>query len=303
MHPKLINTMNRTFLPKRERINRNRVMKANQTLDDLENVLYVKLRPPSKPKPPPFFEQAYCRRVKFSVSGSDGANSAAGFRPYSKKYQDDSVSYLGNKDEQDKESTKLPHSKTKSQLLRNPNNGKISKNNLKLMEIHKDRASSVPKVKSIASSKNRRLDQLRQKYMNQLTPTQKKKVMFAKKTIINGETIISSKKQDQDAIYIEDGKLEQTIDQNFQNLDYEQVHDQNKTIDEVKLDDIYGILGLKKPIDADRISSFSMHSSTQSKINKILRELDEERQKRKELETIITELRSKTEMSRDKLNK
>jgi hypothetical protein len=286
MHPKLIHTMNRTFLPKRERINRNRVMKENHTLDDLDNVLYVKLRPPSKPKPPPFFEQAYCRRIKFSVSGSDRVSSAAGFRPYSKQYQDDSVSYLGNKDEQNQKSTKLPHSK--SQILRNPKNIKISKKNLKLMEIHKDRSSSLPNVKSIASSKIRRLDQLRQKYMNQLTPTQKKKVMFAKK-------------QNQDAIYIEDEKLEQPVDQN---LVYEQVHEQDKTIEEVKLDDNSGMSGLKKKsIDADRASSLSMHSSTRSKINKILKELDEERQKRKELETLITEMRSKTEMSIDKFNK
>ena len=60
-----------------------------------------KLERPSRPKPPPFFEQAYWGRSKASSVKSDRANSVMGFRPYSDKPQDDALSYFEYKDKQE----------------------------------------------------------------------------------------------------------------------------------------------------------------------------------------------------------
>lgn len=46
--------MNRTVMHKRKKINKPGMMKINQTIDDLKKSLYLKLQPPSRPKPPLF---------------------------------------------------------------------------------------------------------------------------------------------------------------------------------------------------------------------------------------------------------
>lgn len=102
MHPSIQHEFVKKFF--RDRQSKNNSKKFNQTMNEIENVLYVKLQPPTKPKPPSFFDQAYLGRSKISSVISDRASSVGGFRPYSNKPQDDALSYFEHKDRLDRES-------------------------------------------------------------------------------------------------------------------------------------------------------------------------------------------------------
>jgi uncharacterized protein YjiS (DUF1127 family) len=148
--------------------------------------------------------------------------------------------------------------------------------------------------------------------MNQLTPVQKKIVNAKAKishnpnniAIIRDSSSMIPNVNNQTTIKVEDeaeSKADET--QSALNQENETNHEEGELTEEVKLDDLSSNLDRKKSIDADRISSFSRNTSTQSKLDRILKELDEERHKRKELESMISELMSKTGISQDKLKK
>lgn len=331
--------MNRTVMHKRKKINRPGMMRPNQTIDDLEKNLYLKLQPPSRPKPPPFFEQAYCGKSSKLNIISDRASSVAGFRPYSNKINDDALSYFEYKDEQDQKLSKETHSQ--SQLIKQPINSnknklvlnkkikqlafydeidnklvknpvyKLTKGSLKSLDINRNRSASYGATRSVTSSKNRRLDLLRQKYMNQLTPTQKR-ILDAKTAISNNHKTGMVKdycatipnEQNQITIKVED-EAEDKADEAESALNQEigTYLTEGELTEEVKLDELSSNRERKKSMDADRISSFSKNTSTRSKLDRILKELNEERHKRKELESMISELMSKTGAIQEKLQK
>lgn len=56
------------------------------------------LEKPSKPKPPPFYDQAYLGMSKSGSVQSKRPQTNVGFKPYSNRPQDDALSYFAHKD-------------------------------------------------------------------------------------------------------------------------------------------------------------------------------------------------------------
>lgn len=268
-----------------------------------------KLKPPSNPKPPTFFEQAYMGKTRLKRMISERSASVANVHPYSSQIQDDAASYMeqgfrsvsrkssrsDHKKDLDQEShtQKSVYEEPDEQLIRGQ---KTYLNKRNLNRVARGRTlGKMASLRSQTSSKQKRLTRLRQKYAHML----KLDKDFAKCTLdVTDDAKVTITKDDQEPEAKSETKSEdgsepekedspQKIEPNPEENPYE---DQN-----------YATVVPENNIDDEQKSEDVSTLSKQSKLDQILSELHEERKKRKELESVVQELLSRSGVTKVQL--
>ncbi|CAI2373016.1 unnamed protein product [Moneuplotes crassus] len=271
-----------------------------------------KLMPPSNPKPPTFFEQAYLGKTRLKKLISERSASVARVNPYSYQIQEDAISRHSNegkirsvsrrssrldpnKDlDQQSDTQKSVYEEPPDQLIRGQ---KSYLNKRAIGKVFRGRSQAkISSLRSQTSTKQKRLARLRQKYAHMLKLDRD----FVKNTLdLDDDDRVSVKKEDQET----EVKSEPDVSPNKELAEKKEEEDEQEEDgqeDNPYEDQNYKTFIAEEPVDEQKPDNVS-EVSKRNKLDKILSELHEERKKRKELESVVQELLSRSGISKDQL--
>ncbi|CAI2369017.1 unnamed protein product [Moneuplotes crassus] len=301
LHPSIKRICSKKFF-------RNRNLMSNKHEKDIDqNSLSFTLKPPSNPKPPPFFDQVYLGRTRLTRIISERSSSVGGGNPYSGKPNDDALSYMEYKNNiqmnksfsgisnrtvysresvKEKNQQKSLYAEPSDKLIKNTTSN-LTKKNLKKLSKGRNLVK-ICSSQSQARSKQRRLDKLRLKYAHML----KQDKALAQNTI----KIVDNNPTEKEITKEEVGSNPSCTKEEGGKEEHENRNEDNDEDDKSE--------GSEKneQIEEDQASENLSKATKESKLDLILHQLREERQKRKELESVVQELLSRSGISREQLN-